>query len=157
MNVCELSSNLPAYRGKTVTVTGVYYSNLQQECPNSCAVEGWPSYFSVQGWPSYFDLIGADDRDIRSWNALGEAEERIEHLATKDRRFEIWVTVVGKLDTNAQPSPLGPCDRIGSHTLGYGHLGAYPGQIVVRRFLDIKVKENPNSPYDYSDMYHGPL
>jgi len=39
---------------------------------------------------------------------------------------------------------------------GYGHLGAFPAQLVVESISDIEVKENPQSPYDYSNMYHGP-
>jgi len=35
-------------------------------------------------------------------------------------------------------------------------LGVFPAELVVRSFSDIKVIENPKSPYDYGGTYHGP-
>jgi hypothetical protein len=88
---------------------------------------------------------------------LAKTEQAVELEAKKGKRFEIWVTAYGQLKTRARRSPLGPCDRIGSGYLGYGHLGAFPAQLVVSTFSDIEVIENPKSPYDYGTMYHGPL
>jgi hypothetical protein len=82
--------------------------------------------------------------------------ERLAELEGKQgKRFELWVTAVGQLRTMVQRSPLGPCDRIGSHSYGYGHLGACPAQLVVREFRDIEIRANPNSPYDYSKLSKG--
>jgi hypothetical protein len=148
MTVCELSSKLPEYRGKRVAVRGVYYYGLRQECPNSCA---------GGVWPSFLNLVTVGETGSNIWEALTHLEQAVERKAKTGRRFEIWVTVVGDLQTNAQRSAVGLCDQVGSHTFGYGHLGAFPGQIVVRRFIDIEVRVNANSPYDYGNMYHGAL
>jgi hypothetical protein len=72
------------------------------------------------------------------------------------KRLEIWVTVVGRLQTRAKRSPHGPCDRKFWGLPGYGHLGVFPVQIAVESLVDIEVRTNPQSPYDYANMYHGP-
>jgi len=63
---------------------------------------------------------------------------------------------LGRLRTRARRSSLGPCDRKSWGLTGYGHLDAFPAQIDADTFRHIEVKENPQSPYDYGNMYHGP-
>jgi len=86
---------------------------------------------------------------------LDNVRRMVELEAKKGKRFEIWVTAVGQLKTHARRSFLGPCDEIGSRYSGYGHLGSFPAQLVVKHFINIQVKENPNSPFDYGNLYHG--
>jgi hypothetical protein len=144
MSVCDLSRNFPAHRNKVVTVRGVYYYGLRQECPQKCAGGLWPSFLDLEG--------GA----VVTWSALDKVEQTVKVEAKKTgKRFEIWVTVIGRLRTRAQHSPLGPCDKE-SWGHGYGHLGVFPAQIAVENFSDIEVKVNPQSPYDYNNMYRGP-
>jgi hypothetical protein len=144
-SVCDLAKNLAANRDNKVAVRGVYYYGLRQECPQKCA---------AGIFPSFFDLVGGPDAD---WSALNQVEQRVEAEAKTGKRFEIWVTVVGHLKTKAKSSRKGPCDEKTWRSRGYGHLGAYPAQLVVDHFADIELKVNPNSPYDYGHMYHGPL
>lgn len=142
-SVCELSSDFSRFRNQVVTVRGVYYYGLRQQCPQKCA---------VGLWPSFINLVGGEDT---AWNALAKTEKEVEAKAQgSGKRFEIWVTVVGRLEAPAKRSPLGPCDRIAWGN--YGHLGGYPAQLAVSAFRDIEVKVNPRSPYDYGKMYHGP-
>lgn len=144
MSVCELSKDFPAFRDKVAAVRGVYYYGLRQECPQKC----------TSGlWPSFINLEGADDA---TWADLAKAEREVESEAkATGKRLEIWVTVVGRVQTRAKRSSFGPCDRK-SWGLGYGHLNAFPAQIVVESFRDIEVRVNPKSPYDYAHMYYGP-
>jgi hypothetical protein len=143
-SVCELSKDFPAFRDKVVTVRGVYYYGLREECPQKCA-DGM--------WPSFIDLEGADDA---TWADLAKAEREVESEAkVTGKRLEVWVTVVGRLQTRAKPSPLGPCDRK-RQGLGYGHLNAFPARITVESFRNIEIRVNPHSSYDYANMYHGP-
>jgi hypothetical protein len=145
MSVCEISKNFPSFRDKAVTVRGVYYYGLRQDCPQKCAGRLWPSFINLKA--------GTDT----AWDALAKAERAVETEAkATGQRFEIWVTVVGRLQTRAKRSPLGPCDRE-SWGVGYGHLNAFPAQIVVESFRDVEVRVNPQLPYDYANMYHGPL
>lgn len=142
--VCELSKNYGAYRDQMITVRGVYYYGLREACPSRCGTGPWPSFIY---------LSGSENSD---WAPLEKIEKTVELEAKKGKRFEIRVTVHGRLNTSATLSPGGPCDRIGSHYSGYGHLGMFPAELVVSSFSDIEVVENPNSPYDYANMYKGP-
>jgi len=64
-----------------------------------------------------------------------KAEQAAEQDAKLGKRVEVWVTVLGELHTQARGSPCGAS--------GYGHLGAYPAELVVKSFSDIKVVANP--------------
>ena len=145
MSVCDLAKDFPAYRNKLVTVRGVYYYGLRQsDCPQKCDTGALPSFLNLEG--------GAD----AEWSTLNNVERKVEADAKTGKRFEIWVTITGRLETTVHSSPLGPCDRKSWGTPGFGHLGAFPSRIVVESVKDIAVKENPQSLYDYGHMYHGP-
>ena len=97
--------------------------------------------------------------DLRrgDWNELNDAEVRAEMAAKAGQHPEVWVTVVGRLQTSVRSSHLGPCDKKSWHLPGFGHLGAFPAQITVDRFVELELRENPQSRYDYANMYHGPM
>lgn len=146
MSVCEIAKDFGAYRDKPIAVRGVYCNGLRNDsCPEKCG-DG--------PWPSFIDLTSNDAAD---WGALAKVTKAVELEAKKGKRFEIWVTAIGRLRTQAHHSPLGPCDTMGSGYFGFGHMGAYPAQLVAERFLDIEVRANPKSPYDYANMYKGAL
>lgn len=121
ITVCELAKALPSYDDKVVSVRGVYYYGaLQQRCEPKCKVGDWPSSIL---------LVGGGN-----WENLDIAERKLEMEAkSTGKRFELWVSVSGRLQTKLKPSTLGP-----------------PAQISVQRFTDIEPRENPQSPYDYS-------
>jgi len=145
MSVCELSRDYPAFRNEMVTVRGVYYYGLRQECQQKCAGDLWPSFINLEGGK---EGVG---------NELAKTLQSVENDAkATGKRFEIWVTVVGRLQTRAKHSRHGPCDKESWGLPGYGHLGVFPAQIIVESFRAIEVKVNPQSPYDYANMYHGP-
>jgi hypothetical protein len=97
MSVCDLSKDFPSFRDKVVTVRGVYYYGLRQECAQKCTNGLWPSFIELEG--------GGDS----AWAALAHSDEEVEARAKQTgNRFEIWVTVVGRLRTRAKRSPLGP-------------------------------------------------
>ena len=140
LSVCELSRDYAKFRDKVVAVRGVYYYGLRQDCRERCATGLWPSFMDVEG--------GRDG----VWDELTKTLFSVEGEAkATGKRFEIWVTVVGRLRTRVKRS----CDwkSVG----GYGHLGAFPAQIIAESMRDIEVRVNPKSPYDYANMYHGPL
>lgn len=156
MTVCELSNDFGAYRDKMIAVRGIYYYGLRQTCLQTCSIGPWPSSLDLAGIGSR-EKSPAFVTDDANWNALDNVQKTVEAEAKKGKRLEIWVTAVGRLNTHARRTPLGPCDRIGSRLSGYGHLGAYPAQLVVKYFTDLEIKANPKSPYDYSKMYRGAL
>ena len=155
LTLCELSRDLGAYRDKLIAVRGVYYDGLRETCPAKCATGPWPSFICLTGTSSASRNDSARFiTDTASWDALDSVEQTVKLEATKGNRLEIRVTAVGQLRTMAKPSPLGPCDKISSGYFGYGHLGEWPAELVIKYFSDIEVKANPNSPYDYGKMYH---
>ena len=146
MSLCDLSRDFTAYRGKQVAVRGVYFYGLRQACPQTCA-NGL--------WPSRLDLIGSDDGDDSGWVALDSAMRMAEVDARGGSRMEVWVTAVGELRARDHRSPVGPCDQM--FNSGFGHLGGFPAQLVVKSFEKIEVVPNANSSFDYSHIYRGAL
>jgi hypothetical protein len=142
MSVCDLANNFTTYRNKVVVVRGVYYYGLRREdCPQKCASGVWPSFIELEG--------GA----YGVWDALSKVEKTVESDAkSSGQRFELWVTVTGRLHAATK---FRPCDR--ETWGGYGHLNSFPAQIVVDKVSDIEVKVNPQSLFDYSNVYHGAL
>ena len=155
--MCDLSRDYTAYRGQVIAVRGIDYCGLRQTCPETCATGPWPSFvdlastdMTVRGEPPF----GFETPDT-ALAALDKAEREAEREARQGRRVEVWVTIVGRLRASEHRSPVGPCDRVVNS--GYGHLGGYPAQLVIRSVNDIKLVAKPDSLYDYSHMYRGAL
>jgi hypothetical protein len=80
--------------------------------------------------------------------SVGELYRAAKELASRRRSgVEVWVTVVGQLRAEYE-SPLGPCDRVGGGH--YGHLGAFPAELIIREVKDVVVKEVPDASCDLS-------
>jgi hypothetical protein len=144
MTLCDLSKDFSAYRDRLVAVRGVYFYGLKQDCAATCA---------IGPWPSFVDLTGSSALPDAAWLEVDKAERTAEEDAKHGKRSEVWVTVIGRVRAPERPSPAGPCDPV--RRGHYGHLGVFPAQLVVERFTDIQVIPNPNSTYDYGNLYHG--
>ena len=117
---------------------------LRRDCPQKGAGELLPSFGNLEG--------GTDE----IWAALAKTDREVEAEAERmGKRVEIQVTVVGRLQTRAKRLHLGPCDRKSWGLPGYGRFGVFPAQIIIESFRDIEVRVNPQSSYDYANMYHG--
>jgi hypothetical protein len=149
--LCDLLKNLQFYRGKIVAVRGIYWYGLRQTCPE-------PFVTSGHTWPSALNLADSDfmakygdpvpfETDRESWDRLDELTIR---EGKAGRREEIWVTIVGKLQT-----PEAYTRRDGQVVGGYGHLGVFPAELVVERVSEIAIKSNPS--YDYREILRGPM
>jgi hypothetical protein len=80
--------------------------------------------------------------DDKSWENL---ELFVRQEARAGKREEIWVTVTGMLR-----APASYVRKDGKVVGGYGHLGGYPAQLVVKNVLDISVRKNRT--YDYREL-----
>jgi hypothetical protein len=152
MSVCDLSRDYRRFQDKLVTVRGIYYYGLRQECAQKCSSGIWPSFINLEG--------GSEEM----WADIAKTQRQVEVEAKQTgKRFEIWVTVAGRLLTRSAFWNKGSqCDwaRIGTSGFGptgFGHMGAFPAQVQVEGFHSIEVKQNPKSPYDYANVYHGPM
>lgn len=145
LTVCELFKDLGEYSGKTLTVRGIYYFGLRQ--PNC----GWSLVAGGRIWPMALDLVGIDEiepgSDSRtsvpaSWQWL---QTLVIQQGRTGQQAEIWLTVTGQLRGPRRESVPN-----GGVTAGYGHLAAFPAQLIVERIRNIEVKPIPT--FDYSRM-----
>jgi hypothetical protein len=149
LTVCQLFEDLPSYRGRVVTVTGIYWRGLGQTCAHGFVTGNhvWPSVLNLVD----SDYLGGGDEPV-SFRTDRESWDRLDavtvHEADADRRGEIWVTIVGAL--RARRRYVLDDKQIVS---GYGHLGLLPAELVVLRVLNINVKANPT--YDYRELLRG--
>lgn len=146
--VCELLDGATLYRGTTVTVTGIVWFGLRDNCPRSMITGG-------HHWPSAINLVDSDyarhenragltfETDRKSWDLLDSA---LRAAAGKEQRVEVWITVSGEFE-----APVSYLRKNGKVVGGYGHLGIYPAELIVRRILDISVRDRPT--YDYRDLF----
>lgn len=146
ISVCELLKNLASYRGRIVAVRGIEYYGLRaRSCPEEFVTGG-------RRWPWALDLVHSSDfhageepvdfvTDEVSWAEWGDTLMR---EAKRGLRGEVWITVLGKVR-----APREYVRADGKVFGGYGHLGALPAQLVVKRIFDIEVKRDPPT-YDYS-------
>lgn len=146
ITVCELFKNPSAYRGKLVTVVGIYWYGLRETCPEPFVTGG-------HVWPSALDMVHSDfppglgeaapfKTDTESWDRL---ELFVRQEAMNGRREEIWATAVGMIR-----APKSYIRTDGQIVGGYGHLGGYAAQLVVKSVLNFAVKSN--ATYDYGQL-----
>jgi len=160
VSVCELFKDLRSYAGKMVSVRGLLYSGretfaLGGPCESrfttrySPATPAFPSVAQRQleyVWPAAVDLADAamvtrgeepvdfqtDDEMVNQAYARNNSEQARLGGAEKTR---VWVTVVGKLRVRDHYDVVQIADGTWLG-IGYGHLGMYPGQLVIKTMAD---------------------
>jgi hypothetical protein len=144
ITVCELLKNPLAYRGKMVTVVGIYWYGLRQSCAEPLVTAGhtWPSAIAMvdSDFPAAYGEPVPFRTDTKSWDRL---YKRVREEAAMERREEIWVTAVGLLQ-----APASYVNSRGQVVVGY--LGVFPAQLVVKRIVGISIRSNPT--YDYREL-----
>jgi hypothetical protein len=146
--VCELLDGAALYRGTTVIVTGIVWFGLRDNCPKALITGGhhWPSAINLadSDYARHGDRKGVTfETDRKSWDLL---DGTLRAVAGKARRAEVWITVSGEFE-----APVSYIRKDGKVVGGYGHLGVYPAELIVRRILDISVRDRPT--YDYRDLF----
>lgn len=149
VTVCQLFANISSYQDRIVSVRGIFYFGLRQ---NNC-----PREFVAGNhkWPTALNLV--DSRFPRdkyeqpvSFSTDEESWTKLQLLARsegeKGQREEIWATVEGQLRGPRRKMPPGLAGGIG----GYGHLGAFAAELVVRRIDNIEIRQTPT--FDYSEL-----
>ena len=146
VSVCDLSRQYLKVRDKRISVRGVFYYGLRQDCVQECVSGIWPSFINLE--------LG----DETAWANVAKTQREVEAEAKRSgKRFEIWVTVTGRLSTRSALWKKGSLCDWQRNGPGFGHFSSFPAQIEVERFSNIVVKENPKSSYDYANMYYGPM
>ena len=145
ISVCELFNNPHQYSGKTVRVRGIYWYGLRETCSRQFKTNG-------HVWPTAINLVDSeymkDDGGTVSFVTDRDSWDSLDRLVIAEgkakKKEEIWVTVIGRLE------PLAQQRNDGTITGGYGHLGEYPAQLVVKRIVDVAIKARPT--YAYADL-----
>lgn len=155
LSVCELFSNIQAYRGKMISVRGVYYFGLRDSgCSNHLETQGWV-------WPTALWVTDSSDRsgvdeqpvefstDSASRRELDETEARL-LKEIKAKRKRLVVTITGLLRTREKYVRVDThYGRIGN---GYGHLNAFPAELVIKRVDKIVVEDADSSSKSKADV-----
>jgi len=148
ISVCELFKDLRSYDGKTISVRGLLYSSteisaLGDHCETAFSTKYSPLAPMLPGvpgalqyeytWPTALDL------------ALQKEDEKVNQVMERIRlerkrlggveKTDVWVTVVGKLSLKDHYD-VGPSADGTLRGGGFGHLSAYPGQLVIQTMLD---------------------
>jgi len=145
-SVCEILENPSGYRGKLISIRGIYWEGLREDCPHPLVTAG-------HVWPSALNLAHSDlpapagesvpfKTDAKSWDHLQETVKREAHAGARE---EIWVIAVGEVR-----APVAYIRTDGQIVGGYGHLGAYPAEFVVKEVTNIKITPLPS--YDYGEL-----
>ena len=139
LRVCEVLENLPRYRGKTITVRGMLYQSREITALGDTPCKH-PMRTGDHQWPPALDL------EYSSYTPRGEAAvtfqtdlENVETTSAEVRALrekapgrDVWVTVTGHLRARGKYNvSLGGDGKW--HGQGYGHLGIYPAQLVIRK------------------------
>ena len=130
--VCHVLQNLNSYSDQVIRIRGEWRAmSLWGECPNQLQTDGYK-------WPNAIylvckEMLNKTDKPV-DW-AFGINDFNQLLLQTLRFKLPVYATFEGRLDArakllqNPKNGPRGPA--------GYGHLGYYPAQIVVRRVVDI--------------------
>lgn len=141
-SVCEVLWNIDKLEGKVIRVRGVYFGAIRDQCPT--AIREWGGAV----WPAALNIADSDlaaslkrpvefETDRNSWAAL---ETFWMKEARKNAREEIWATFEGAVQS-ADPESR----RLG----GFGHLGAFPAQLVVKSVDVGSISIVANPTYEY--------
>lgn len=133
-SVCEILQDPARWRNRVVSVRGVYEYGLRPQ--TACSQP-----FTTNGhvWPQAIDLTGADAEELATWKSteslgLSFADfvhgERGSPPAPGKLRA---ATFIGVLRSRATYSIT--ATKYGSMGNGYGHLNAFPAQLVVYEVL----------------------
>jgi hypothetical protein len=166
ISVCELFKDLRSHAGQMVSVRGLLYrsseiSALGGECKEKFVTEygptlplfpGVPEARSEYTWPTALDLavsahvergedpvlFQTDDEAIRTVY-VQIASERVK-LGEQESIIHVTVTGVLRIKGHYDVGKTGDGTLRGG---GYGHLSAYPGQLVVKTMSDpvVELKE----------------
>src|ERR1039458_3989310 len=161
--LCNLFDDLKSYDGRMISVRGILFTGreifaLGQHCESKFVTKyslaplplrGLAALQSEYVWPTALDLADSAFREPGE-QAVGfhtnhEAVDRVFALVRRERaridnrKVEVLVTVVGRLRMKDHYD-IAKFEDGTLHGGGYGHLGAYPAQVVIETMIDPEVR-----------------
>jgi hypothetical protein len=142
LTVCELLSQLDRYRGKEVHVrgelrTGTEEIALVEQCSKRFVADGhtWPNAI----WLTPPGRLATEPVDFKLDEAAIRAmQAQINQARAAGKQGKVVVTFIGKCEARKH---LGKDPRSTKVTGGFGHLGAYPAQLVYRSAEDVSIND----------------
>lgn len=162
VSICDLFKDLKSYNGKMISVRGLLYSGkeisaLGGRCESKFVTDipYGPNYPFIPrpvlryAWPAALDLVPSSLVDAgevvvefqtdyavvnRNFDLI-----RLERSRLGKRDLDVWLTVVGKLRVKPEYGVMTMPDGTLKGS-GFGHLGTYPGQLVIKTTSDPKVE-----------------
>ncbi len=130
--ICYLLHNMNSYTGKVIRVRGEWRAqSLWDECPIQFQTEDhkWPNaiYLVVK------EMLHTTDKPVDWAFGINDFSQLL--FQTLHYKLPVYATFEGRLDTRAVLLKYPNNDRQAPG--GYGHLGYYPAQLVVRQISDI--------------------
>ncbi len=152
LTVCELLRDLATYQHKVVAVRGELMRGEEHfylqgdRCSKKLVTSGfvWPDAINLEQPGSPFvETPVLFKLDLVSMNDLALA---IQKATAGGESVRIWATFVGKLETREHLEVV----RTGTNKLvgyGFGHLNAFPAQVVYERVRDVTIKRDRPSTH----------
>jgi hypothetical protein len=146
LTVCDVLRNRLAYQDKIVAVRGElirgeeHFYLRMESCTEKLVTSGfrWPDAITLErpGSPLVERAVDYEE-DLE---ALSHISLVLEKVAKSGSPMRVWATFVGKLETRTNF----PMVRTGAGQVvgyGFGHLNAFPAQLVYRSVKDIVAKQ----------------
>ena len=163
ISICDLFKDLRSYAGKMISVRGMLSLSgevfaLGGECADKFTtkysstptVPGLSSIDSEFTWPTALDLVttvlvekGEKVTGFQTDDTLASiiTRIRIEQARSGSQNIRVAATVLGELRLKDHYEVgRGGDGRL--HGGGYGHLSAFPGQILIKSLKDVEIKRN---------------
>ena len=143
LSVCDVVINDPTrLNGEIIKVRGILGGTqegtwLVGECKTRLVTKGltWGNDLSV-----YVDA--SNERIARSW---GRVRAKVKQLHGDSRRDDVWVTIIGRLETRASMDDEVLDTPHGRVTLGFGHMNGSPAEINVISVEDVAIERRRDS------------
>ena len=135
LTVCEVLEDLQKYRGKIIQVRGRWNGPILEG--RACA----PLKTGEYVWPSgvAIELPSRAREEPATWTLDQEAYNQAyrKYLQAIEHTTEILVTFIGRLDAREEGLEIFRHPDGDVITNGYGHVGAYPAQLVIATVKDV--------------------
>ena len=141
MTLCQLFNDLDSHNGKQITVRAAYRYGQEvaglysDPCEPPAKLDGHDIVPHV--WTEFSSASKSSEPGHQFWSAIEDS---------RSQPVAIIVTVTGILKTGGQYSgraSMRPPRR------GFGHLGAFPAELVVEKFEEVEVRQDSPTPASF--------
>ncbi|GEM_PF-5093209 len=157
LDLCAVFQDLESYRDKLLEVTGTLTTGKElaggltdAKCDHKLVTDGFV-------WPVALDVVTTEDQAVKGivpfetdLDSVRNAYRKAKELAGEQNR-SVKMTLVGYLRLPKKyqrvrvRNGLGPDDftYMGN---GFGHMGFFPGELIVRRVIKVELDSQENPP-----------